>query len=116
LFLLFAALISLYWAALGLEATLHGFGWLVFSALETCCFIVGTICAAFAFTKKNQAAVIFSVTILLVVNTIMAMSSLGAYGLPTPWLFVGSAILCAALGFFFVSNANEEFARTKHTK
>lgn len=114
--LLLAAFISLYWAAVGFEAVAHGFSWLAFAALEACCVLLGTLCAAFAVARKNQAAVIFSVPLLLVVNSIVAMSSLGAYGLPTPWLLVGAVVLFCAVGFFFVSNADEEFAKTKSSK
>jgi hypothetical protein len=112
-FLLFAACISIYWAAIGFEAVLHGFDWLVFAGLEACCFLLGTVTALFAMKRKNQAAVIFAVPVLLIVNSIMAMSSLGGYGLPTPWLFVASAILCCAASFLCVAKADEEFAKVK---
>lgn len=115
LFLLFAAAISVYWAAVSLEAVANGFNWLIFAALEVCSFLLGTVCAVFAMRRKNQAAVIFSVTILLVVNSVVAMSSLGAYALPMPWLLVGVAVVCCAVAFLMVSNADEEFAKTKQT-
>jgi hypothetical protein len=113
IFLLFAAVISLYWSAIGFIAVWHGFSWLTFAILEICCFLLGVICAAFAIARKNQAAIIFSVSILLVVNTIVVMFSLGDYGFPSPWLLVGAVFVCCAVAFFFVSNADEEFDKTK---
>lgn len=113
LFLLFGALISIYWAALGVEAIAHGFSWLPFAVLEAVCFILGIVTATFALRKKNQAAIIFSIPLLLVVNTIVEMSSLGAYGLPSPWLFVVSSILCCSASLYFVTNMDEEFVRAK---
>jgi hypothetical protein len=109
-FLLFAALISLYWGAIGVEAVANGFSWLFFVALEACCFLFGVVSAVFAVKRKNQAAAIFAVPVLLVVNSVVAMSPLGIYALPTPWLLIGAVILCCSAGFFFVSNADEEFA------
>ncbi len=112
-FLLFAAFISLYWSAISFEAVAHGFSWLIFAALEVCCFLFGVVSAVFAMQRKNQAAVIFSVPVLLVVNSVVVMSSLGVYGLPTPWLLVCAVILLCSAGFYFLSNTAEDFAKAK---
>jgi hypothetical protein len=101
--------ISLYWALVGVEGTLHGFDWLLLAALGLLSFGLGITGAVLSLKQKNQAFILFAMCLPLIANLVPIQSSLESYQLAVPWLSLMAALVIAIASVFLISNADEQF-------
>ena len=107
---LFASLVSLYWGTVAVEATLHGFGWLLLAISGIGSFIVGLVCTIQSIIKKNQTLAILLTTVPMFVNLIVVKSSIDTYSLPIPWLALTVPLLVSITGCILICRADECFS------
>jgi hypothetical protein len=66
--------------------------------------------------RRNQALVIFAVTISMVTNLVGIKSSLDMYQLANPWLILGVSLVFSVISGYLVSNADEAFTQQPEVK
>ena len=109
--LLFTSLVSLYWGALAVEATMHGFNWPVLAVAGLGSFAFGTAGSVMSLKKRNEALVIFAVCIPFVVNVVMVKFALDSYLLTIPWLSILASTATSIVGGILITNSDEQFSK-----
>jgi hypothetical protein len=104
-----ASIISLYWTLVGIDSTLHGFGWSLLALMELISSGVGLAGAVFSLKRKNQAFVLCAIILPLILNLVLVRASLESYMLPIPWANLTAALAIAIASAFLISNADEQF-------
>ncbi len=103
------SIISLYWGLVGLEGIMHGFDWLLLTALGLLSFGFGLACSLLAFKRKYHALAILAVMVPLIVNVVIVKSALDAYMLSYSWLLLALFAGLSILSAYFISNADGTF-------
>ncbi len=104
-----SSIISLYWSLVGLEGIMHGFDWLLLTALGLLSFGFGLACSLLTFKRKYHALAILAVTVPLIVNVVIVKSALDAYMLSYSWLLLAFFAGLSILSAYFISNAEGTF-------
>ena len=113
--LLAASIVSLYWGALAVEATSHGFNWVVLAIAGLGSFYIGVGGSLMSFKKRNEELVIFSACAPLIVNLIILKFALDAYLLPIPWLFFFASNAALVVSGLLIANSDEQFSKKAQT-
>jgi uncharacterized membrane protein len=109
--LLFTSFVSLYWGALALEATSHGFNWLILAVAGLGSFAFGTAGSVMSLKKRNEALVIFAVCIPFVVNVVVVKYALDSYLLTIPWLSILASTAASIVSGILITNSDEQFSK-----
>lgn len=110
------SIISFYWGLVGLDSTLHGFDWALLTAICFLSFGFGLTAGILSMLRRNQALVIFAVTISMVTNLVGIKSSLDMYQFANPWLILGVSLVFSVISGYLVSNADEAFTQQREVK
>lgn len=105
------SIISFYWGLVGLDSTLHGFDWILLTAICFLSFGFGLTAGILSMRRRNQALVIFAVTVSMVTNLVGIKSSLDMYQLANPWLILIVSLVLSVISGYLVSNADEVFTQ-----
>jgi hypothetical protein len=108
--LMFTSIVSLYWGSIGVEAISHGFSWLPLAVSGLSSFVLGLVGSVLSMKKKNQALVIFTICVPLIVNFIVITYSLDAYQLTIPRLTIYLSLATSILSGLLISNSDEQFS------
>ncbi|MGA2386724.1 MAG: hypothetical protein ABSG33_09340 [Candidatus Bathyarchaeia archaeon] len=109
--LLLTSVFSLYWGAVAVEATLHGFNWAIMAVAGLGAFAFGVLGGVLSLKKKNEALVIFAVCTLLVVNVVVLKYAFDTYALTVPWLFILAATAVSIVSGVLITNSDEQFSK-----
>ncbi len=109
--LLATSVVSLYWGALAIEASSHGFSWLILAVTGVSSFAVGVLGGVMALRRKNQALAIFAACIPLTVNVSMVTYALGAYSLAVPWVFIFASTLASIISGVLIARFDDQFPK-----
>jgi hypothetical protein len=104
--------ISLYWGLVGLDATMHGFDWLLLTILGLLSFVFALVGAIMSMRKKNQALAITS-AIAPLVALVAVQTSLSSYGLTVPMIQLGLELSAIIVGEVLICNADAQFIKTE---
>ncbi|MCW4025515.1 MAG: hypothetical protein NWF01_10860 [Candidatus Bathyarchaeota archaeon] len=108
--LLVSSLVSVYWSAVGVEASLHGFNWAVLVILCVISIVLGITGALFCFRRVRQTFVFIFLSVSLAVNVAFVKFALDGYFLSTPWLLMGLTLFSAVLSLLLIGNSEKQFA------
>ncbi|MGO8806190.1 MAG: hypothetical protein ACLQO7_06240 [Candidatus Bathyarchaeia archaeon] len=109
--LLATSVVSLYWGAVAVEASLHGFNWLILAVTSLCAFAVGALGGVMSLRRKNEALVIFAVCVPLIVNLSMVSYALGAYSLAVPWMFIFASTITSIASGLLIAHFDDQFTK-----
>jgi hypothetical protein len=109
--LMLASVVSLYWGAVGVEATLHGFAWLPLAVSGLSSFVLGLVGSVLSMSKKNQTIVIFTIGAPLIVNILAVKFSFDAYQLTISWLTISLSMAISLVSLLLISNSDEYFSQ-----
>jgi CHASE2 domain-containing sensor protein len=109
--LLATSLVSLYWSAVAVEASLHGFNWLILAVTSFCAFAVGALGGVMSLRRKNEALVIFAVCVPLIVNLSMVSYALSAYSLAVPWMFIFASTIASIASGLLIAHFDDQFTK-----
>ncbi len=101
---------SMYWTAVGIEGIIAGFDWTVLAVLGIVSSVTGLVGVIMIFRRKNQAFVIASVILPLVVNLVVVKAELDVYQLPTPWIALFGTFAVTALSGILIANSENQVA------
>jgi len=105
-----ASAMSMYWTAVGIEGIIAGFDWTVLAVLGIVSSVTGLVGVIMIFRRKNQAIVIASVILPLVVNLVVVKAELDVYQLPTPWIALFGTFAVTALSGILIANSENQVA------
>jgi len=109
--LLFTSFVSLYWGTLAVEATMHGFNWLILAVMGLVSFAFGTAGSVMSLKKRNEALVIFAVCVPLVVNVVVVKYAVDSYLLTIPWLSILASTAASIVSGILITNSDEQFSK-----
>jgi hypothetical protein len=109
--LLFTSFVSLYWGALAVEATMHGFNWIVLAVAGLVSFALGIVGSVMSLKKRNEVLVIFALCAPIIVNLIIVKYAFDAYTLPIPWLFFFVSMAASIVSTLLIANSDEQFSK-----
>lgn len=107
--LILSSIVSVYWGLVGLDSTLHGFGWLPLTLLGFFSFGIGSAAGYLSLKRKKQALVIFAVIMPIFTNLFGIKFSLDMYGLANPWLIIIPSFALSVISGILICNADEAF-------
>ena len=113
--LMLASVVSLYWGAVAVEATLHGFSWLALAVSGLSSFVLGLAGSILSMSKKNQTLVILTIGAPLLVNVIAVKFALDAYQLTIPRLTISLSIAISLVSLLLIANSDAYFSQQSST-
>lgn len=108
--LLITSFISLYWAFVGIESTLHGFDWILLGVFGLIAFAFGLVGSVMAMRRKNFALTMIVVCLPLIENVAFVKYSSDNYQLAAPWIALALAFIISTLSGVLIGRSNEEFS------
>lgn len=109
--LMLTSIVSLYWGAVAVEATLHGFAWLLLAVLGLSSFVLGLAGSVLSMMKKNQTIVIFTIGAPVIANIVAVKFLLDTYQLPGPWLAIYLSMAISIVSTVLICNSDEYFSQ-----
>jgi hypothetical protein len=107
--LVIASFVSIYWALVGAESVLHGFGWMALAAFGMIASAVGLAGSLRAKMRKNFTFILFAACFLMIENAALVKYSFDNYQLATPWIALAPAFIISTLGGILIGMSDEQF-------
>ena len=104
-----ACFISLYWGLVGLEGSLHEFGWGYLGIFGFLSFGFGLIGSIMSLRRKNQVLAILAVVATMITNSVIITTALDMYELANPWVMLIASFVLTIISGVLICNADEVF-------
>jgi hypothetical protein len=108
--LLATSFISIYWAFVGIESTLHGFDWVLLGAFGLIAFGFGLLGTVLAIRRKNFVLTMIAVCLPMIENVAFVKYSLDNYQLVVPWMALALAFFISTPSAVLIGRSDEEFS------
>ena len=100
--------ISVYWALVGIECTLHGFNWMMLGIFGIISFAFGIVGSVMSKRKKHFALTMIIACFPLIEN-IIVMNSFDNYQLPIPWVVITLTFAISTISGILIGRSDKEF-------